>query len=65
MTIESTHAITSKADLDGLHAITSELVGKPCWSAKLGYGDELTLDIGGRVPRLPRSTPPREKGEWV
>jgi hypothetical protein len=65
MKIEITQKVQAPADLDGLHDLTRELVGKACWSAKLGYGDELTLDLGGRVPRLPRSVPPKEKGEWV
>ncbi len=65
MKIETTQRVEAPADLDRLHDLTRELVGKACWRAKLGYGDELTLDIGGRVPRSPRSGPPNEKGEWV
>ena len=65
MKIEITQRVQAPADLDRLHDLTRELVGKACWGAKLGYGDELTLDLGGRVPRLPRSAPPKEKGEWV
>jgi hypothetical protein len=65
MKMEITRRVQSPADLEKLRDLTGELVGKPCWGAHLGYGDELTLDIGGRVPRLPRSVPPKEKGEWV
>lgn len=65
MRTETTQEIASATDLEKLDEITGELLGKVCWSAKLGYGDELTLDIGGRIARRPLSDLPKEKGEWV
>jgi hypothetical protein len=57
--------VRTVGDLKTVRDLTQELVGKVCWGASLGYGEELTLDIGGRVLRLPASVPANEKGEWV
>jgi hypothetical protein len=64
-TTEIRQQVTTPTDLDQLRQITSNLINKPCWNARLGYGDELTLDIGARVPCHPKLGPGREKGEWV
>jgi len=50
-------------DLDLLKKIASRIIGEPCWQATMSYGDELSLDIGGRIP-CSRSRD-REKGAWI
>lgn len=41
---------------------TARLVGKACWRVGASYGDQLTLEIGGRRKLKPRSN--REYGDW-
>jgi hypothetical protein len=52
--------VSQPSDLDKISELTQGIIGKMCWSARLGYGDELKLDIGKRMPRKFG----RVRGEW-
>lgn len=57
--------ITQPSDLEQLNEIISGVIGETCWKASLGYGDELTLHIGARIPYSQKSMTGKEKGAWI
>ncbi|CAG0970200.1 hypothetical protein ANRL3_01448 [Anaerolineae bacterium] len=57
--------VTKATDLEKLGEITSGMLGATCWRANLGYGDELRLDIGARLPYSQPSMTGGEKGAWM
>lgn len=57
--------VAQDEDLDKLRKIASGILGEPCWQASLSYGDELSLDIGARIPCSRSRGPDREKGAWI
>lgn len=61
MTADTKCEVKRPEDLAELYALIRPMIGKECWGARLAYGGELTLDIGGRVRRHPRY----EQGEWL
>ncbi|MFN8376433.1 MAG: hypothetical protein U0694_26625 [Anaerolineae bacterium] len=52
--------VSRPSDLNRIARITKGIIGKMCWRVRLGYGDELKLDIGKRVP----AKVVRDRGEW-
>jgi hypothetical protein len=36
-----------------LKEVTRGIIGERCWRVQLGYGDELTLHFGAKVPTVP------------
>lgn len=52
-------------DLTELKQVIRSMIGKTCWSARLSYGDELTLDIGGKIPYKQKVMEGKYKGEWI
>jgi hypothetical protein len=51
-------------DLKRLEQKMKPLVGQLCWQARLGYGDELCLEFGKRVPYESPLLADEFKGEW-
>lgn len=50
------------SDIERANAFLAGLMGKTCWRVGETYGDQLTLEIGGR--RKLRRSKDREHGEW-
>jgi hypothetical protein len=42
-----------------------EVIGKSCWKVGVSYGDELTLDIGDKLPYKQKVMKGKLKGEYV
>jgi hypothetical protein len=40
--------VNSPDDLDRMKEFTTGILGEACWEARLGYGDELKLEIGAK-----------------
>ncbi|MBR8838853.1 MAG: hypothetical protein DSM106950_33830 [Stigonema ocellatum SAG 48.90 = DSM 106950] len=57
--------ITQPSDLEQLNQIINGVIGEICWKANLSYGDELTLQIGARIPYSQKSMAGKEKGAWI
>jgi hypothetical protein len=57
--------ITNNADLEKLREIITDIIGEPCWEARMSYGDELCLEIGERIPILHRLMKGKEQGAWM
>ena len=51
-------------DLKSLEQKMQPLVGQLCWQARLGYGDELCLEFGERIPYNSPLLEDEFKGEW-
>ena len=58
-------SITEATDLQQLKEIISGVVGETCWAASFSYGDELSLDIGAKVPYSQKLMAGKEKGAWM
>ncbi len=56
--------VKSPEDLKELHELTKAIIGEPCWKIRLGYADELKLDIGGHIPYKNRLLAGKEHGTW-
>ncbi|MCP4138193.1 MAG: hypothetical protein GY754_44940 [bacterium] len=56
--------ITSEKSLTEIKKIIQGLAGKTCWDARLSYGDELSLEIGEKVPYKSEKLKDKFKGEW-
>jgi hypothetical protein len=41
--------ISKKSDLQSLRKKIKPILGQSCWQARLGYGDELCLEIGEKI----------------
>jgi hypothetical protein len=53
-------------DLNKIKQLTSGILGEVCWKARLGYGDELKLEIGAKVHPKIRGTKRKEEwGAWM
>jgi hypothetical protein len=57
--------IVDEMDLEALTDLLSLLVGELCWSARLGYGDELQLDCGELVPFVHPRLRGEAHGSWM
>jgi hypothetical protein len=57
--------MSARDDLHELELILRALHGVQCWRARLGYGDELRLDLGEPRPYRHPSMGGRLKGSWV
>ncbi|MDJ1181918.1 hypothetical protein [Roseofilum casamattae] len=57
--------VTTAKDLEPLQEIINRAIGEVCWRANLGYGDELSLHMGKRLPYAQKSMSGKEKGEWI
>jgi hypothetical protein len=65
MTLDTIQKITGNADLNEFKHLMQEIIGQPCWAARLSYGDELTLDIGRKIPYKQKVMAGKYKGEWI
>ena len=65
MTVDTIQKITVDEDLSELKQIIRSIIGQICWSASLSYGDELNLDIGGKIPYKQKVMAGKYKGEWI
>ncbi|MGL5196710.1 MAG: hypothetical protein ACRC8Y_24220, partial [Chroococcales cyanobacterium] len=65
MTVDTIQKITVDADLSELKQIIRSIIGEICWSASLSYGDELTLDIGEKIPYKQKVMAGKYQGEWI
>ena len=52
-------------EVDKLEREIGGLVGERCWHARLGYGDELKLDIGRKVPYKSPKLKGLLRGTWT
>ena len=52
-------------DQGEIQEILSSLIGQLCWSIRFGYGEELLLDIGRRVPYQNPHLKDKLHGEWM
>ncbi|MEC4894387.1 MAG: hypothetical protein SAL07_18215 [Oscillatoria sp. PMC 1051.18] len=57
-------SIDSETDLKQLQEIVKNICGEICWEAKLSYGDELSLEIGDKIPYSHKSMENKQKGSW-
>ena len=57
--------ITNNGDLEKLREIITDIIGEPCWEARMSYGDELCLEIGERIPYQHKKLAGKEKGSWM
>jgi hypothetical protein len=64
-TLSIVRDITNSSDLDPLQEIVQEILGEVCWQASLSYGDELSLDIGKKIPYPQKAMAGREGGSWI
>jgi hypothetical protein len=59
------YPVKKPEDLDLLHEKTKGVIGQNCWRVWLGYGDELKMDIGAKVPVIIAGRNfGGEQGEW-
>jgi hypothetical protein len=65
MTVDTIQKITVDEDLSELKQIIRSIIGQICWSASLSYGDELTLDIGEKIPCKQKVMAGKYQGEWI
>jgi hypothetical protein len=56
--------ITKAEDLDTLQGITRKILGELCWDAGLSYGDELSVEIGQKIPYTQKSMAGVAHGAW-
>jgi len=56
--------VNEAADLDQLLAILHGVVGQVCWGPRIGYAEELKLDIGAHIPYTNRLLKGKEHGSW-
>lgn len=57
--------VNEAADLDQLRAILGGVVGEICWGPRVGYAEELKLDIGAHIPYTNRLLKGKEHGSWM
>jgi hypothetical protein len=57
--------VTKPDDLDKLHELTKAIIGQPCWNIRLGYGEELKLEIGEQVPYRHPYFAGQYQGAWM
>lgn len=62
---DSARNVREPKDLDELGAILRALQGKRCWRARLGYGDELRLEFGAKIPYRNPLLAAERRGEWT
>ncbi len=65
MSLDTLKKIAGNADLTELKQLIRSIIGQICWSASLSYGDELTLDIGGKIPYKQKVMAGKYQGEWI
>ncbi|WP_224409279.1 hypothetical protein [Oscillatoria salina] len=58
-------SIDSETDLKQLQEIVKNICGEICWEAKLSYGDELSLEIGDKIPYSHKLMKNKQKGSWT
>src|SRR2546422_6001141 len=63
--IKRVNDIARKHNLDGLYSMIKGVVGKTCWKAILGYGGELRLHMGARIPYDSPKMAGKKKGAWA
>jgi hypothetical protein len=56
--------IAASSDLFKLHKIVANVIGKKCWKVAFGYGGELRLHLGARIPSENPKMGDEKKGEW-
>ena len=54
----------SKIDQDYFYRLVEPIIGKVCWQIRLGYGQELCLEIGEKIPYHSPILDDEFKGEW-
>lgn len=57
--------IKTAEDLRLLKQLIQPLLGELCWLAKVGYGDELRLHCGAKIPYTHPKMKHLHKGEWI
>ncbi|AGF50477.1 slr1778 [Synechocystis sp. PCC 6803] len=63
--ISSTNTSPQKLDQRYLNKLINlQINGKICWQAHLGYGQELCLEIGQKIPYSSPRLQGESKGEW-
>jgi len=65
MTLEIVQEVTKPSDLNKLREITLNVFGEKCWEARLGYAEELFLEIGARVGYNSPKLAGKEHGTWT
>lgn len=60
----STSNSQSKINQDYFYRLVKPIYGQICWQARLGYGQELCLEIGKKIPYHSPILNGEFKGEW-
>lgn len=58
-------SIAPTTNLDKLQKVVQGIVGQTCWKAVLGYGEELILHLGSRIPSVHPKLEGELEGEWI
>jgi hypothetical protein len=58
-------AVHQASDLAKLQGIISGIGGERCWDAYLSYAEELSLEIGERIPYPQKVMHGKEHGSWM
>lgn len=60
----TTKPIKNSCDLRKLPRTTEGIIGKKCWKIAFGYGGELHLHFGAKIPYENPKLAGQKKGEW-
>ncbi len=64
MKTKTVKAVARSTDLDRLHGVVGGLLNQKCWKVGFGYGEELRLHLGARIPYGSPRMAGKYMGEW-